>query len=305
MQALNEAGNYIPSAAFTAWDEARFKAYKLHTRLKIAAAPIGEDPFYHAFIEGILPDELYAELKTHMLAHKRPDLMQDRLQDNPEFKNQRFNLSENQDMVVRYFRRLFSDSDVKHDLFRKFYVSPGRDLSDSVHIHEEFEYTFTAGHRFQNIHVDIPPKFLSFVFYLPLAPVPEFEELRNATVLYDEDLKPHYKARYKENSVCIFVPHFYSYHGFASTIPRDVLVMFYISPDELDRWQSIRKQERDLPPYTGLRDAIENKIRRFPLREYQDKSLDLPAVKSRCLVNAPQGRVMLDKSGQWIPMKQD
>ena len=51
----------------------------------------------------------------------------------------------------------------------------------------------------------VPPmsKVMSFVFYLPDHEVSDEEEQRNATVLYDRDLKPVYGARFRRNSVCI------------------------------------------------------------------------------------------------------
>ena len=148
-------------------------------------------------------------------------------------------------------------------------------------IHSEFEFFFTKAGRFQNIHIDIPPKFMSFVFYVPEFPVPAAEEERNATILYDKSLTAHYPARFRANSVCVFVPHFYSYHGFSSTIDRDVLVMFYVNPDELRKWQELRREKNEEPPFTGLLDAVEAKLRLHPLIEFG-------AASKGCLPNGPR-----------------
>jgi hypothetical protein len=206
--------------------------------------------------------------------------------------NRRFNLAKNNDDVVACIRKVFSDTKVKHALLQKFYVQPSLDLARSLAIHHEFEYFYTQAGRFQNIHVDIPPKYVSFVFYVPEHPLPEEEQGRNATVLYDKALTPHYPARFKENSVCIFAPHFYSYHGFASTMARDVLVMFYVNKPELQRWTLARADGRDDPPFEGIREAIEDKLRRHPLIEYGPSEERLLAERAACQINAPQGRVI-------------
>jgi hypothetical protein len=163
----------------------------------------------------------------------------------------------------------------------------------SIHLNE-FEYFYTKASRFQNIHVDIPPKFMSFVFYVPEFPVTPDQELENATILYDKSLVPHHKARFKSNSVCVFVPHYYSYHGFASTIDRDVLVMFYVNQEELNLWQTTRQQHGESPPFTILLDAIMRKLRAWPLIEYGADDRKILEERDACRVNAPQGRVMIN-----------
>ena len=264
-----------------------------HVIARVEAAPVGTQPFHHSFIEKIFPDDIYRSIRAHMVACKHHRQHQDRHQDNPAFMNKRFNLFHDMDEVTQCIRAVFSDSDVKLALLRKFYIDPTSGLSDALAIHEEFEYFFTKAGRFQNIHIDIPPKFMSFVFYIPEdATDPQMEE-KNATILYDKSLNPHYPARFRANSVCIFVPHFYTYHGFSSTIDRDVLVMFYINGAELLKWQSMRQENRDTPPYTGLLDAVENKLRAHPLVEFGLDEQRLLAERATCRVNAPQGRVMI------------
>ena len=153
---------------------------------------------------------------------------------------------------------------------------------------------YTAAGRFQNIHVDIPPKYLSFVFYFPEFAIDEDAELKNATVFYDKALNPHYCARYRPNSVAVFAPHHYSYHGFHSTIDREVLVMFYIHPEEHDRWWTVRGSE--VPPFEGFRNLVDEKLVRYPLIEYGDDPERRRAEHDACLVNAPNGRVLRDNT---------
>jgi hypothetical protein len=133
---------------------------------------------------------------------------------------------------------------------------------------------------------------MSFVFYVPEKVVSPEEGRMNATVLYDKDLNPQYSARFRQNSLCIFVPHFYSYHGFNSTMERDVLVMFYVHENEMEFWRKQRGKEE--PPYTGVLDAIEDKLRRHPLIEYGRAPERLAAERAACRINAPKGRVLLD-----------
>jgi len=277
-------------------------SYRSHVISRIEDCSVGKSPFHHIFIENIFPGELYGAIRRHMLSFKTGDNVQDRIQDNPAFKNRRFNLVSNTDDVVEHVRGIFSDPSVKQALLQKFFRSPPRELLRSLTIHEEFEYIFTEARRFQNIHIDIPPKFMSFVFYIPERPVDPFEEERNATILYDKSLKPHYHARYVANSVCIFAPHFCSYHGFDSTIPRDVLVMFYIHPAEFRKWRELRQKKKDEPPFTGLLDSIESKLRRYSLIEFGDDDARLLKERRECRVNAPQGRVLRDDQGNALPI---
>ena len=100
---------------------------------------------------------------------------------------------------------------------------------------------------------------------------------------------------FKQNSVCVFVPHFYSYHGFSSTRERDVIVMFLVSKTELDAWNAMRKSKRDTgPEYEGIANMIEDKLNRHPLIEYGSDPERVKLERDRCQINAPQGRVMID-----------
>jgi len=197
--------------------------------------------------------------------------------------------------VASMIRMLLSDPAIKQAVLNKFYLDASDELIFHINIHDEFEYIFTQADRFQNIHIDIPPKYLSFVFYIPETDdFSEEDEKQNATILYDRDLKPKYGARFKSNSVCIFTPHFASYHGFSSSKPRDVLVMFYVNPPELTRWLDLPEDAKNKPPYTGLLDTIAAKLRRHPLKEFgKDEDL-LKAEREACRINAPDGRVMVD-----------
>lgn len=264
---------------------------RAHVLGRIEAAVVGTEPFHHAYIERIFPPDLYDALRAHVSDCKTGGAVQERPQDNPAFLNRRYNLFHRTEEVVERVRAIFSDPAVKRALLAKFYLSPSRALVDALAIHEEFEYVFTEAGRFQNVHVDIPPKYMSFVFYVPLVEVPPGEEARNATILYDKDLEPHYRARFRPNSVCIFVPHFHSYHGFSSTIERDALVMFYVNRDQLRAWQT-RPGPQAAPPFSDLLDAVEAKLRLHPLREFGDGEERLRAERAACRVNAPQGRVL-------------
>jgi hypothetical protein len=280
------AGNETPR-------ESLHSRCRSHVLSRVREAETGVQPFRHIFIEHILPPDVYDAVRAHMLCCKYSDSVQDRHQDNPEFMNKRYNLVGNTDEAVECVRAVFSDPDVRQALLKKFYISPSPELANELSIHDEFEYFFTKAGRFQNIHIDIPPKFMSFVFYIPELSVCAQDEERNATILYDRSLTPHYPARFRANSVCVFVPHFYSYHGFSSTIDRDVLVMFYVNQEELKNWRNLRQDDKDLPPFAGLLDAIEGKLRSHPLIEFGNDEQRVVAERSACRVNAPRGRVLV------------
>lgn len=266
-----------------------------HVLARIRETVVGRQPFFHAFIENIFPEDIYEDIRQHMLAHKRGGQLQDRSQDNAAFKNRRYNMFEGTDRISMLIKGVFSDEAVKTAIASHFYVGPTPEFCASLRIHEEFEYVFTPKDRFQNIHVDIPPKFISFVFYIPEGELTDDEIEKNATILYDKTLTPQYRARFQANSVCVFVPHYYSYHGFSSTIERDALVMFYVNDEEFDAWRALRAEGKDSPPFSGLLDAIESKLHRHPLIEYGLDDDKIKSERQRCLVNAPQGRVMIEK----------
>lgn len=270
-----------------------YPAIKAHVLARLNAVPAGSVPFYHAWVDDLFPQPFYDALHAHMVAHKRGDLMQPRKQDNAGFVNRRFNLVDCDDLPIRQFRALWSDPEIKAAAFRKFYLERvvGH-LAQAARIHEEFEYVFCEPDRFQNIHVDIPAKVLSFVFYLPDRPLDDETEKRNATILYGKDLQPRYAARFRANSVCIFAAHYYSYHGFASTIERDALVMFLVEPEELSRWKRLRRNEDT--PYAGILQAIDEKLQRLPLIEYGEDPARRQAEREACRINAPKGRVLVD-----------
>jgi len=88
----------------------------------------------------------------------------------------------------------------------------------------------------------------------------------------------------------VFAPHFHSYHGFSSTIDREVLVMFYIHPVEQARWLQVRGT--DTPPYDAIRNVIEEKLERYPLIEFGQDPLVRKRERAACLINAPRGRII-------------
>jgi hypothetical protein len=267
-----------------------------HVLARLGATEVREQPFYHVFIEEIFPADFYTAMRAHMLECKHRETVADRAQDSATFVNRRHSLFASEHDVAADVRAVFTDPEVKLALLRKFYAANCSELVARLVIHEEFEYFFTQAERFQNIHLDIPPKFLSFVFYIPTVPMSAKEVAANATILYDKALQPHRSARFVANSVCIFAPHFYSYHGFATTRSRDAMVLFYVGPGELQRWREVRQNGLDVPPFTGLLDCIEQRLQAYPLIEYARDETKLLRERAACLVNASLGRVL--RSGQ-------
>jgi len=273
-----------------------FEAIRQHVLLRISEVPVGQFPFYHLYIDKLFPDAYFEALWEQMREFKVPEKMQARTQDNDAFVNRRYPLARSSELTIRQFRAIWEDSEVKLALFKKFYVNPTPAMMNEIEIHKkEFEFVFSEPGRFQNIHVDIPPKYMSFVFYFPKEPLSDEDELKNATVLYDSDLNPVHNARFRKNSVCIFVPHFHSYHGFSTTIERDVLVMFMMNATDQKHWHEVLKLKKDrAPDFDATLHLIEQKLARNPLIEYGTDPKDLEAARKACRINAPRGRVMLD-----------
>lgn len=280
---------------FIPYSDERFQNYKRHVLATIEGTAVGKEPFYHLFMEGIFPEELYQSIEKRMHYYRDRKKLKRRTQDNNAFINRRFNLHENNDPETQYIRGLFSDPDVKRALLAKFYVNPHQELVEAIRIHtEEFEYVYSEPGRFQNIHTDIPPKFLSMVFYIPSREVTEDEADRNGTIFYDKDLKPQSKAKYRPNSVGVFAQHFHSYHGFATTIDRPALVLFYVHPEEEKRWVALRGSET--APYDEIKDAIQDKLVTYPLIEFGEVREAIEKARTDCRINAPSGRVIVEKA---------
>jgi hypothetical protein len=274
-------------------------ALKAHLLNQIAHHGVATAPFHHCFIEDIFPSFLHTLLIDYKRKIKADGAFQNRHQDGRTYINRRFRLINSDHPAARLVRQAFSDPEITRALLGKFYVNPDA-LTPRLSIHKEFEFVFCRRDLFQDIHIDIPPKVLSFVFYLPCHPVAAHEAKANATVLYDKQLQPAGEAKYQPNSVCIFAPHFYSYHGFSTTIERDVMVMFYVDKRELLRWESLLKlapiHNFDSPPYALIKRSIGRKLKRFPLKEYGDEPSRIDEEMMQCLVNQPQGRAL--KPGQ-------
>ncbi|MBO9602630.1 MAG: hypothetical protein J7496_09005 [Novosphingobium sp.] len=271
-----------------------YPAIKAHVLKRIADTAVGENPFYHLYIESLFPEDFYTAMFDYKQALKVSGQMIARNQDNAAFQNRRYPLADDHTQAVRQFRALWDDFDVRKAVLEKFYIAPNDAFCDSVRIHEkEFEFVFCEEGRFQNIHVDIPQKFLSFVFYFPEIGMDEQDEKANATILYNRELEPVYGARFRANSVCIFAPHFYSYHGFATTRERDVLVMFYTREKNARDWQEVTRNDLDRgPDFKATLDLVEEKLEAFPLIEYGADPARIARERAACRINAPKGRVI-------------
>jgi hypothetical protein len=283
----------LPDFRAAGFSEAWYGIFKRHLLERIAQTPEGEKPFRHLYISNVLHDDLYSALLARMIEFRRNQDFQERRQDSALYVNRRRSLAKEEGVEVQYVIRLFSDRDVKRALLAKFYLDASDEFVDSLKIHrQEFEFTFTGPNLKQDVHVDIPAKFLSCVFYFPEVE-PTAEEARlNGTVLYDKALRPAVITEYRPNSVGIFAPHFYSYHGFATTINRQALVLFYNNDRRRFGWLVAKLTDR--PPFKSLKSGIASKLAKHPLIEYGADRQVVEQEMSQCLVNAPQGRVKID-----------
>jgi len=275
-----------------------FDEQKRYSLESIKKSDIIKEPFFNVFIENILSPELYSHIIEKCKTFKNPNVVQNRNQDSNIFMNRRYNFTDSNDEIILLFKQIFEDADIKQALFSKFFVNSSTFLKN-IKLHDkEFEVVFTEKNRFQNIHVDIPSKFLSLVFYLPEVSTPfelsESEIANNSTVLYDKSMNPVHSAKYKSNSVCVFAPHFYSYHGFATTIERTAIVLFYIDEKLLNEHDSkiaeVDRQKRKEIDFKTFKNNILLKLKEFPLIEYKDENLE--EIMSDCKINAPNGRVL-------------
>lgn len=265
------------------------QVYKEYTLNKINEAKVGEEPFYHMYIEDILHEDLYKALKEKSDYYNNSRYLTTRLQDNKSFVNNRYSIAYSKDSVLKTFYNLFSDKDIKLALLSKFFVNPDKFINSISVFKEELEFVYTKGAKFQNIHVDIPSKYISTVFYFPDTILSEQEQLDNGTILYNKDIQPIQKSKYKPNSVCIFAQHFYSYHGFNTTIDRNSLVLFYVNNDTIIR--DLQPTTTSLKERTDFKNSIFDKLREYPLIEYKNKNLRNEY--DMCKINSNKGRVMI------------
>lgn len=267
---------------------------KTHILKQIINTNIEKKPFYHLFIENIFTDEFYDILYSKCYECKNKKLFNARTQDNANFINKRFNLYNVNDEFISILRNIFNDDHIKKALINKFFID--NSFSHELEIHEEFEFVFTEKNKFQNIHTDIPAKFLSFVFYLPEdnLNLSMEEQYSNGTILYDKDLKPVYSSKFIKNSVCVFAPHFYSYHGFNTTIDRNALVMFYINKKVLNEHTKImQKCINGIDEINYFKFNIKSKLEKYKLIEYSENENKINDEYKNCKINAPSGRIML------------
>ena len=139
-----------------------FETEKEITLNAIKNSLVLSEPFNHVFIENILSPELYFMLIERCKNFKNPDMIQVRNQDSNKFLNNRYNFTNSKDDIILMFKKIFSDKDIKMELLSKFFINPVSFI-DNIKIHEkEFEVVFTEKDKFQNIHVDIPSKFVSY-----------------------------------------------------------------------------------------------------------------------------------------------
>jgi hypothetical protein len=266
---------------------------KNHVMDRIKSTDINTYPFYNLYISDIFPQDFYLKLKDKMLYYKYNGKLKDRNWDNPNFINKRFPLSDINDPEIDILRKVFDDKDIKEVLMEKFYF--GSYVNEIVFNHD-MQFVFTDENRFQKIHTDIPAQFISVNFYMPEYDVTDEQELDNGTILYDKELNPCKIIKYRENSVSFFAPHFYSYHGFNTTIKnRNTLLFFYAQKELIKRFYDDSKNKNGEQNPDKFKDIIQWKISKYRLIEYGSDDLEfltkLLKEKSDCKVNQLNGRI--------------
>lgn len=260
---------------------------------KLETTDVNTYPFYNLYVEDIFPIDFYQKLKNRMLHYKYNADLQDRNWDNPNFMNKRFLLRDINDHEINIIREVFSDDEIKGALMKKFYY---KNYLDEMVFNHDMQFVFTDKNRFQRIHTDIPAQFISVNFYMPEEEITEQEEIDNGTILYDKDLKPCKIIRFKENSVSFFAPHFYSYHGFNTTIKnRNTLLFFYAQKDLIKRFYDNSKNQNGEQDPDKFKDVVQWKLSKYRLIEYGLDDLEFLTKiineKSNCKVNTLNGRI--------------
>ena len=270
-----------------------FTEIRNHVLNKIETTDINIYPFYNLYVENIFPNDFYQLLKDRMLYYKYNENLQDRNWDNPIFMNKKFSLKDINDYEVDMVREVFDDSEIKNAIMKKFYY--GNHLDEMVFNHD-LQFVFTDEGRFQRIHTDIPAQFISVNFYMPEDELTEQEELDNGTILYDKGLNPCKVSKFIPNSVSFVAPHFYSYHGFNTTVKnRNTLLFFYAQKYLIKRFYDNSKNQNEEQNPDKFKDVIQWKLSKYRLIEYGSDDLEfltkLIKEKSDCKVNTLNGRI--------------
>ena len=273
-----------------------FTEIKNHVLEKIESSDVTQYPFYNLYITNIFPINFYEKLKERMLYFKYNENLQDRNWDNPDFMNKKFSLRDIDDDVINLIREVFNDVDIKNSIMSKFYFE---NWTDEIEFNRDLQFVFTGKNKFQRIHTDIPAQFISVNFYLPENELTQQEELDNGTLLYDKELNPCKVSRFVSNSVSFFAPHFYSYHGFDTTIDnRNTLLFFYAQKDLVKRFYDNSKNQNSEQDPDKFKDLIQWKISKYRLIEYGSDDMQfltkLIKEKSDCKVNQLNGRITKD-----------
>lgn len=268
---------------------------KTHVLNRIKSTEINTYPFYNIYIENIFPDIFYDKLKKRMLYYKYNSNLENRNWDNPDFMNKKISLKNIEDDEIDIVKFIFDDSDIKQSIIEKFYIN--HDFIDEIVFTHDLQFVFTEKNRFQKIHTDIPAQFVSVVFYLPEEDnISKCDELNNGTILYDKDLKPIKVSKFIGNSVSFFAPHFYSYHGFNTTVDnRNTMLFFYTQKDLIKRFYDNSKNQNGEQNVELFKNVIQWKITKYRLIEYGKDDMDfltkLLTEKNNCKIDTLNGRI--------------
>jgi hypothetical protein len=69
--------------------------------------------------------------------------------------------------------------------------------------------------------------------------------------------------------------------------------MFYLNGACHEKYFRARQQQKEEAPWPALYDTLEERLRAYPLKEYEGSEERLLAERAGCRVNAPLGRVMV------------
>ena len=268
---------------------------KMHVLKRIKTTEINTYPFYNVYIENIFPETFYEKLKNLMIYYKYNSKLENRNWDNPDFMNKKISLNNVEDYEINIVKYIFEDSEIKKSIMEKFYLTPN--FIDEIVFKHDLQFVFTEKNKFQKIHTDIPAQFVSVVFYIPEDDdISECDKLNNGTILYDRDLNPVKVSKFKGNSVSFFAPHFYSYHGFNTTINnRNTMLFFYAQKELIKRFYDNSKNQNGEQNVELFKNVIQWKISKYRLIEYGKDDMNfltkLLSEKENCKIDTLNGRI--------------
>lgn len=253
-----------------------YEEIKIHVINKINNATLNKYPYYNIYIDNIFPNYFYEAIKQKSIEKN---------------KGVNYKLSNDNSEEILIIKKIFNDSDIKKSLLNYFYsdITFVNDLT----IYNDFQFVYSKKNTKHEIHVDMPYKLLSIIFYLPSDDITENEKKKSGTMFYSDELEICGINKFEHNTVTIFAPHSRSYHGFDISVDCRCSMILFLTDIEIEnQYQIITANKNDSFEINYVKNIIFNKINKYPLLEYSNyTNNEIKYIINNSRINGRCGRV--------------